>query len=105
MKLEDAIREGSKKTTQYYGWFRNDDLTSTCALGAALLAVNGPDRQMYTTDLWDAFPETKLVTGYMGRRGLDQENLGEAIALANDHGATREEIADWIQWLREGGAL
>lgn len=38
-KLSDAIRDGSKNTTQAYGW--GDGVTTGCALTAARIAVDG----------------------------------------------------------------
>jgi len=87
--LPRAIRIGAKLR----GQTRNGDFFEdgcSCAIGAALEAEGMQDRVGVAPTLW---PELGFYIG-------PDQTLWEAIVLLNDNaGWTREEIADWLDYI------
>lgn len=105
MKLSKAIREGAKLRPQIHGDFfmpLAEGGLGSCALGAAAEIVNGEPG--FTLDLEDdlttAFPSLNhIVKGacIKSRGYVPGARLFDFIAVANDDGASREEIADFLE--------
>lgn len=108
MRLSEAIREGSKNTTQCFGsLYGNGGLgKEACALGAAMSAVNNVVQ-------WDDFGQLPnhcpegcddvAVLDWHEAQSTCWERpkavvVWNVISHLNDaHRWTREQIADWVQ--------
>ena len=100
MRLSEAISLGAMLHPQAFEMLRSPD-GQTCALGAALDAVGGP--QSSYLDLYCHWPDMlHLVVTHpvLGVRTF----LEDAIAGLNDrHRWTREAIADWVETIEDAG--
>ena len=105
MKLSEAIRRGCQmRPLKIVGRFC-DEGNGACALGAAMLGSNaivgGPaDFYLFSHQ----HPALHRIV-YCSGNG-ERAQLWNVIADLNDnYDVTREDIADWIAWLEEGGAI
>jgi hypothetical protein len=101
MRLSDAIRLGSTLGPQCFGQYTISGDNGSCALGAAILAVDHDEEDV--SQLLIHFPElllrvvcpdsgTCLNLSFSGRR-----DFRDVIVHLNDtHRWTREAIADWV---------
>lgn len=98
MRLSDAIRRGCEiRPLKIVGRFY-DEGNGACALGAAMFGADTPDFCRLSHKHPALF---RRVWSY----GEDAP-LWQVIADLNDnYDVTREDIADWIAWLEEGGAI
>lgn len=92
MKLSQAIREGAKIRAQAYSSFFVDG--RSCAIGAALEGAGGEyDEHNAVEPLHHRFPNVIACD----KNGYRYTELGSQIYKMNDSGATREQIADWLE--------
>ena len=90
MRLAEAIRKGAGFRPQAWGtYFRRVDgrVEGSCALGAAYEAATGQT----------SFDESNETVATVIKRlfGVDDYTIG-IVAAYNDHGLTREQIADFL---------
>ena len=85
-KLSEAIRIGAKARHQCQTYFYANG--GSCALGAAIEAVYGYPG--------DGEPPRAMSFHFMESFGVPS-HMRNQIADRNDSGATREEIADWLE--------
>lgn len=117
MDLPEAIRQGAKLTKPYAGTYflsRNEEVERSCALGAIVVAMRGMrilEAQNYLgPQMKSDFPEldviVKMPTTPLNpiSAQVNEEavrgghRLDTAIWILNDeHGWSREQIADWIE--------
>lgn len=110
MLLEEAIRAGSAVTLQAYGtpYSVDGDEVSTCALGAALVGACNANEVVWndcTRKLFALFPELRLTVWGNDNKPFRIALSALVVSLNDDYRVSREDIADFIAWLREGGAL
>lgn len=84
LKLSAAIRIGAKIRPQAFGMYCSEG--RTCALGAALEAINRDPKPLNGSGLIAA---TEPL-------GISLE-LASQVSRRNDSGWTREAIADWLE--------
>lgn len=107
MRLWEAILEGCKLSTQCRGKLVSDDLMSTCAMGAAFVAVGAIIKGVVQTGrtMIEMFP----VTGSVGRLRcpeacieLQTGGVVDVVVHLNDHhNWERERIAYWLRDIEE----
>lgn len=97
MKLSEAIREGAKlKPVQCYDLYFGNDGISSCALGAAmevLLQVHNRDQYWSICEENGDYDVNCLIAEETGT----PIKMMRTITYRNDHGETREQIADWLE--------
>jgi hypothetical protein len=91
MKLSEAIRLGAMMGPQVFNQYGESDGSSSCAVGAALVAIQGSySDQFYAAWPWSLLRYECPVCNMAG-------NLFTVITRLNDeHRWTRERIADWV---------
>jgi len=109
LRLSEAIRLGAMLKPQGSGAdsIRYRHVTATCALGAACEAVGAEYREAgadlygavsarwpWVTRALEALPNGDPWPMYYTHR-----SVADAIYTLNDHGWTREQIADWVETL------
>lgn len=109
MRLSEAIREGSRRTTKCVGISDygpdGDHPIRTCAIGAALLSIGKLNTYTTTFQALGFFPllRKKMKDGeapdaYKGSPNGDVATLANVIIWLNDaEGWTREAIAEWVE--------
>ena len=102
MKLSEAMRAGIAVTEPVRWLFfvyasDGQEVVASCALGAAILGSACANR----AEMLREYPALRRhVDGFHGSTVL------ELIMFLDDNGImTREQIADFIAWLEDGGAL
>jgi hypothetical protein len=97
MKLSEAIRLGAMMKPKYVSWMHSEDMTATCALGAALDACGALHSFVSADDCYERWPHLQAVSKLPCGCTLAVKNTVEAITHLNDGcGWTREQIADWV---------
>lgn len=110
MLLEEAIRAGSAVTLQAYGtpYSVDGDEVRACALGAAMIGSYGAESVIWPrfgAQLHDTFPELGLSVHGVADNPYCISLSWLVVYLNDDYRVSREDIADFIAWLREGGSL
>ena len=96
MKLSDAIRLGSTMGPQGFGYLYDTHNESSCALGAALVAMGKMSAHVGVVDVWPWIMQPPR-TNCPECKWFRQESTGYVITHLNDHHRwTREAIADWV---------
>lgn len=101
MKLSEAIRDGARLHPQTTRYFRDDN--STCALGAAYVAISGSLPPMHTdpeTNEWEVnngLVSNVLHANFPFLRDNDYELWGDITERNDKEGQTREQIAEWLE--------
>lgn len=98
MKLSEAIRLGATLRPQVRGVTRN--ARGSCALGAALEAI-GVDGTY--TDVLDHFPISRRYVACPVDY-VEHVLVGVIRMLNDDHGWSRERIADWVETFEQEAA-
>ncbi len=102
-KLSDAIKLGSTFRPQCKDTFFKDG--ASCAIGAAIEAVGIPptfDRKLFAKTINERWPEVKEMC-FCPECGEGHDSATTSCSvyatiavLNNEHGWTRERIADWL---------
>lgn len=93
LKLSEAIRIGASMREQCKGQFFKEG--KSCALGAALDAIGMKAfAEAYHSKHGGIWPWDKVETSF--GEGIHSK-LTTEIAKRNDHGESRESIADWLE--------
>ena len=108
MTLSEAIRLGSMLGPQIRGHLVGPD-HSSCALGAALIAVGLHDRCATCWELKERFKALFPITASLVRCpscGGSHFSVGGCIVHLNDaHRWTRGQIADWVETLEQASTI
>ena len=106
MTLADAIRKGAMQREQGVGKLYDDDLHVSCALGAAAEGVFGPLEYQRKSQIPDRlrreFPDLRTPDqSVQCPECREMESLWDVVGrhLNDEHGWTREQIADWLDTL------
>lgn len=89
LKISEAMRIGARLRPQARGLYFTEG--SSCALGAAYEGVTGKYHEAGAD-----FEGPSMVDWFKSYFGVGHE-LGLDIAIRNDEGQTREQIADWLE--------
>ncbi len=97
MRLSEAIRLGATMKPQCYGYFyRGDERTSSCAIGAACDAIGVHPDNISVMQVW---PVTTILNGIpCPVPGCTRPGGSWMVTHLNDrHQWTRERIADFVE--------
>lgn len=106
IRLSTAIRKGIEHfpVQAKEAFFRRGrEGQGACALGCAIYAVYGTTGDEMIDELVDAYPELwqeehHIQPDGMSKAKIDTETLKDVIVTLNDdHGWSREQIADWLE--------
>lgn len=105
MKLSAAIRAGSQLTEQVKVVYLQEDpetgkICGACAMGAAWVGLHGVEKRgipYVSAELTSHWPEIAQARHPHPVTGNPVSLYYSIVTLNDDHGWTREQIADWLE--------